>query len=50
MAKQATKATAPEVEEQPQTVATAERKPMTLAAKILAAKAKIGKMFLGMSK
>lgn len=44
MAKQtATKATAPEVEEQPQTV-TAERKPMTLAAKILAAKAKIGKI------
>lgn len=37
-------ATAPEVEEQPQTVATAERKPMTLAAKILAAKAKIGKI------
>ena len=36
-------ATAPEVEEQPQTV-TAERKPMTLAAKILAAKAKIGKI------
>lgn len=44
MAKQTTKATAPEVEEQPQTVATAERKPMTLAAKILAAKAKIGKI------
>ena len=45
MAKQtAAKATAPEVEEQPQTVATAERKPMTLAAKILAAKAKIGKI------
>ena len=44
MAKQTTaKATAPEVEEQPQTV-TAERKPMTLAAKILAAKAKIGKI------
>lgn len=43
MAKQTTKATAPEVEEQPQT-ATAERKPMTLAAKILAAKAKIGKI------
>lgn len=44
MAKQtATKVTAPEVEEQPQTV-TAERKPMTLAAKILAAKAKIGKI------
>lgn len=43
MAKQTTaKATAPEVEEQPQTVA--ERKPMTLAAKILAAKAKIGKI------
>lgn len=43
MAKQTTtKATAP-VEEQPQT-ATAERKPMTLAAKILAAKAKIGKI------
>ena len=37
-------ATAPEVEEQPQTVATAERKPMTLSAKILAAKAKIGKI------
>ena len=36
-------ATAPEVEEQPQTV-TAECKPMTLAAKILAAKAKIGKI------
>ena len=44
MAKQTTKATAPEAEEQPQTVATAERKPMTLAAKILAAKAKIGKI------
>lgn len=46
MAKQTTtKATAPEVEEQPQQiVATAERKPMTLAAKILAAKAKIGKI------
>jgi hypothetical protein len=43
MAKQTTKATAPEVEEQPQTV-TAERKPITLAAKILAAKAKIGKI------
>ena len=43
MAKQTTKATAPEVEEQPQTV-TAERKPQTLAAKILAAKAKIGKI------
>lgn len=43
MSKQTTKATAPEVEEQPQTV-TAERKPMTLAAKILAAKAKIGKI------
>ena len=44
MAKQTTtKATAPEVEEQPQTV-TAECKPMTLAAKILAAKAKIGKI------
>ena len=42
MAKQtATKATTPEVEEQPQTV-TAERKPMTLAAKILLAKSKIG--------
>lgn len=45
MAKQTTKATAPEVEEQPQqTVATAERKPMTLAAKILAVKSKIGKI------
>lgn len=44
MAKQTTKAAAPKVEEQPQTVATAERKPMTLAAKILAAKAKIGKI------
>lgn len=44
MAKQITKVTVPEVEEQPQTVATAERKPMTLAAKILAAKAKIGKI------
>lgn len=44
MAKQTTtKATAPEVEEQPQTVTT-ERKQMTLAAKILAAKAKIGKI------
>lgn len=44
MAKQTTvKATAPEAEEQPQS-ATAERKPMTLAAKILAAKAKIGKI------
>jgi hypothetical protein len=43
MAKQTTKATATEVEEQPQTV-TAERKSMTLAAKILAAKAKIGKI------
>ena len=49
MAKQATKATAPEVEEQPQTTATptaetvTERK-LTLAAKILAAKAKIGKI------
>ena len=43
MAKQTAKATAPEVEEQPQTV-TAECKPMTLAAKILAAKAKIGKI------
>lgn len=42
MAKQTTKATAPEVEEQPQTVT--ECKPMTLAAKILAAKAKIGKI------
>ena len=41
MAKQTTKATVPEVEEQPQTV-TAERKPMTLAAKILLAKSKIG--------
>ena len=50
MAKQTAKATAPEVEEQPQTTATptaetvTERKPMTLAAKILAAKAKIGKI------
>lgn len=44
MAKQTAKATAPEAEEQPQTVVTAERKPMTLAAKILAAKAKIGKI------
>lgn len=44
MAKQTTtKATAPEAEELPQAV-TAERKPMTLAAKILAAKAKIGKI------
>lgn len=43
MAKQTTKATVPEVEEQPQTV-TAERKPMILAAKILAAKTKIGKI------
>lgn len=49
MAKQTTKATAPEVEEQPQTTATptaetvTERK-LTLAAKILAAKAKIGKI------
>ena len=42
MAKQTTKTTAPEVEEQPQTVT--ERKPMTLATKILAAKAKIGKI------
>ena len=42
MAKQTAKATAPEVEEQPQTVT--ERKPMTLATKILAAKAKIGKI------
>ena len=41
MAKQTTKANAPEVEEQPQIV-TAERKPMTLAAKILLAKSKIG--------
>ncbi len=41
MAKQTTKATAPEIEEQPQTTAV---KPMTLAAKILAAKAKIGKI------
>ncbi|MBQ5901493.1 MAG: ERF family protein [Clostridia bacterium] len=51
MAKQTTtKASAPEVEEQPQTTATptaetvTERKSMTLAAKILAAKAKIGKI------
>lgn len=44
MAKQTTKATAPEVEEQPQTVATAERKPMTLAAKLLHIKASIGKI------
>lgn len=44
MAKQTTKATAPEVEEQPQTVATAERKPMTLAAKLLHVKASIGKI------
>ncbi len=50
MAKQTSKATAPEVEEQPQTTATptaetvTERKSMTLAAKILAAKAKIGKI------
>lgn len=43
MAKQTTKATAPEVEEQPQTVATAERK-MTLAAKLLHVKASIGKI------
>lgn len=43
MAKQTTKATAPEVEEQPQTVATAERK-MTLAAKLLHIKASIGKI------
>lgn len=44
MAKQTTtKATAPEVEEQPQTV-TAERKPMTLAAKLLHIKASIGKI------
>lgn len=44
MAKQTTtKATAPEVEEQPQTV-TAERKPMTLAAKLLHVKASIGKI------
>lgn len=44
MAKQTTtKATAPEVEEQPQTV-TAERKPMTLAAKLLYIKASIGKI------
>ncbi len=41
MAKQTTKVTAPEVEEQPQTV-TAERKPQTLAAKILMAKSKVG--------
>lgn len=41
--KDTTAATTPEVEEQPQTVATAERK-LTLAAKILAAKAKIGKI------
>jgi len=44
MAKTQTKATAPEVEEQPQTVATAERKPMTLAAKLLHIKASIGKI------
>lgn len=44
MTKQTTKATAPEVEEQPQTVATAERKPMTLAAKLLHIKASIGKI------
>lgn len=53
MAKQTTKATAPEnatapkAEEQPQTAATptaSTPKPMTLAAKILAAKAKIGKI------
>ena len=44
MAKQTTaKATAPEVEEQPQTVTT-ERKPMTLAAKLLHIKASIGKI------
>ena len=43
MAKQTAKATAPEVEEQPQTV-TAERKPMTLAAKLLHIKASIGKI------
>ena len=43
MAKQTPKATAPEVEEQPQTV-TAERKPMTLAAKLLHIKASIGKI------
>ncbi len=43
MAKQTTKANTPEVEEQPQTV-TAERKPMTLAAKLLHIKASIGKI------
>ncbi len=44
MAKQTTKATAPEVEEQTTTPPTASTKPMTLAVKILAAKAKIGKI------
>ena len=50
MAKQTTKATVPEVEEQPQTTATptaetvTERKPMTLAAKLLHIKASIGKI------
>lgn len=44
MAKQTAKTTAPGIEEQPQTVATAERKPMTLAAKLLHIKASIGKI------